>query len=181
VSHWMTRLSNEYPSDIGIFGPLLLNLIELKPGDALFLPAGELHAYLEGVGMELMANSDNVLRGGLTSKHIDVPELLKVVNFNPRPVNVLKAVKKNKNESVYASEADEFVLSVVCASAGSPYQSSESRSVEILLCTEGTACLKDNGTQELINIKKGDSAIIPAAVVGYSISGDALIYKAAVP
>ena len=181
VSHWMTRLSNEYPSDIGIFSPMLLNLIELKPGDALFLPAGELHAYLEGVGMELMANSDNVLRGGLTSKHIDVPELLKVVNFNPRPVNILKAVKMNKNERGYASEADEFVLSVVCVSAGNPYQSSESRSVEILLCTEGTACLKDNGTQELLNIKKGDSVIIPAAVVGYSISGDALIYKAAVP
>jgi mannose-6-phosphate isomerase len=181
ASYWITRLSNEYPSDIGILSPLLLNLIELKPGDALFLPAGELHAYLEGVGIELMANSDNVLRGGLTSKHIDVPELLKVVNFNPRPVKVLKAIRKNKNESVYTTDADEFVLSVVCASAGSPYQSSESRSVEILLCTEGTACLKDNGTQESINIKKGDSAIVPAAVVGYSISGDALIYKAAVP
>jgi mannose-6-phosphate isomerase len=128
-----------------------------------------------------MANSDNVLRGGLTSKHIDVPELLKVVKFNPRPVNVLKAVKKNKNESLYASEADEFVLSVVCVSAGSPYQSSESRSVEILLCIEGSAYLQDNGTQEILIIKKGDSAIIPAAVVGYSINGDALIYKAAVP
>jgi mannose-6-phosphate isomerase len=179
--HWMTRLSNEYPSDIGIFAPLLLNLIELKPGEALFLPAGELHAYLEGVGMELMSNSDNVLRGGLTPKHIDVPELLKVLNFKPRPVNILEAVKKNKNERVYASEADEFVLSVVSASAGSPYQSTESRSVEIMLCIEGTAYLKDNGTREIINIKKGDSAIIPAAVIGYSITGDALIYKAAVP
>jgi mannose-6-phosphate isomerase len=179
--HWMTRLSNEYPSDIGIFAPLLLNLIELKPGEALFLPAGELHAYLEGVGMELMSNSDNVLRGGLTPKHIDVPELLKVLNFKPRPVNILEAVKKNKNERVYASEADEFVLSVVSASAGSPYQSTESRSVEIMLCIEGTAYLKDNGTREIINIKKGESAIIPAAVIGYSITGDALIYKAAVP
>ena len=125
--HWMTRLSNEYPSDIGILAPLLLNLIELKPGEALFLPAGELHAYLEGVGLELMANSDNVLRGGLTPKHIDVPELLKVLSFKPRPVNILEAVKKNKNERVYASAADEFVLTVVSASAGSPYQSSESR------------------------------------------------------
>jgi mannose-6-phosphate isomerase len=178
---WMTKLSNEYPTDIGILAPLLLNLIELKPGEALFLPAGELHAYLEGVGMEVMANSDNVLRGGLTPKHIDVPELLKVLNFKPRPVNILKTVKKNKNERVYAGEADEFVLSVVSVSAGSPYQSSESRSVEIMLCTEGTACLKDKGTQEIIHIKKGDSAIIPAAVIGYSISGDALIYKAAVP
>jgi mannose-6-phosphate isomerase len=179
--YWMTKLSNGYPTDIGILAPLLLNLIELGPGEALFLPAGELHAYLEGVGMEVMANSDNVLRGGLTPKHIDVPELLKVLHFKPRPVNILKAVKKNKNERVYASEADEFVLSVVSTSAGSPYQSSESRSVEIILCTEGTAYLKDEGTQEIINIKKGESAIIPAAVIGYSITGDALIYKAAVP
>jgi mannose-6-phosphate isomerase len=179
--HWMTRLSNEYPTDIGILAPLLLNLIELKPGEALFLPAGELHAYLEGVGMEVMANSDNVLRGGLTPKHIDVPELLKVLSFKPRPANILKAVKKNKNERVYAGEADEFVLSVISTSAGSPYQSSESRSVEIMLCTDGTAYLEDKGTQEIINIKKGDSAIIPAAVIGYSITGDALIYKAAVP
>ena len=178
--HWMTRLSNEYPTDIGVLAPLLLNLIELKPGEALFLPAAELHAYLEGVGLELMANSDNVLRGGLTPKHIDVPELLKVLSFEPRPVNILKAVKKNKNEQIYASEADEFVLSVISAAAGSPYRSSESRSVEIMLCTEGTADLKDNGTQEIINIKKGDSAIIPAAVTSYSIAGDALIYKAAV-
>jgi mannose-6-phosphate isomerase len=179
--HWMTKFSNEYPSDIGILAPLLLNIIELKPGEALFLPAGELHAYLEGVGMELMANSDNVLRGGLTPKHVDVPELLNVLNFKPRPVNILEAEKKNKNERVYASEADEFVLSVVSASAGRPYQSSESRSVEIMLCIEGTAYLKDNGTQEIINIKKGNSAIIPAAVISYSITGDALIYKAAVP
>jgi mannose-6-phosphate isomerase len=178
---WMTRLSNEYPSDIGILTPLLLNLIELKAGEALFLPAGELHAYLEGLGMELMANSDNVLRGGLTPKHIDVPELLNVLNFKPRPVNILKAVKKNKNERVYASEADEFVLSVVTVSAGSPYQSPKSRSVEIILCVEGTACLKNNGTREIINFKKGNSALIPAAVIGYSITGDALIYKAAVP
>ena len=181
VFHWMTKLSNEYPTDVGILAPLLLNLIELKPGEALFLPAGELHAYLEGVGMELMANSDNVLRGGLTPKHIDVPELLKVLNFEPRPVKILKAEKKSKNERVYASEANEFVLSVISISAGSAYQSSGSRSVEIMLCTEGMASLKDEGTQESIIIKKGDSAIIPAAVICYSIVGDALIYKAAVP
>jgi mannose-6-phosphate isomerase len=179
--HWMARLSNEYPTDIGILAPLLLNLIELKPGEALFLPAGELHAYLEGVGLEVMANSDNVLRGGLTPKHIDVPEPLKVLNFEPRSVNILEAVNKNKNERVYAGEADEFVLSVISTTAGSPYQSSKSRNVEIILCTEGTAYLKDKGTQEIINIKKGDSAIIPAAVIGYSITGDALIYKVAVP
>lgn len=179
--YWMAKLSNEYPNDVGIFAPLLLNLVELKPGEALFLPPGELHAYLEGLGLELMANSDNVLRGGLTPKYVDVSELLKVLNFNARPVQILKAVRKDKNEQVYASETDEFILSVVSTSAGNPYQSSETRNVEIMLCTKGMASLKDNGTQEIINIKKGDSVIIPAVVLGYTISGETLIYKASVP
>jgi mannose-6-phosphate isomerase len=178
---WMTRLADEYPDDIGIFGPLLLNLVKLNPGEALFLPAGELHAYLEGVGLELMANSDNVLRGGLTPKHVDVPELLKVLNFKTRPIKILKAENKIKNERNYASEAEEFVLSVISVSANNPYQSSAPRSVEIMLCTEGAASIKDSGSQEIINIKKGDSIIAPAAVIGYTISGKALIYKAAVP
>jgi len=181
VFHWMMRFSDEYPSDIGILSPMLLNLIQLKPGQALFLPAGELHAYLEGVGIELMANSDNVLRGGLTPKHIDVPELLKALNFEPRPVKILEAVEKNKNERVYASAADEFVLSVISVSDGGSYQRSDLKSIEIMLCTEGRACLLDNCSKERINIKKGDSVIIPATVKDYGITGDAVFYKAAVP
>jgi len=82
VSSWMIKLHQEYPGDIGVLSTVLLNLIRLEPGDALYQSAGELHAYLEGVGMELMANSDNVLRGGLTPKHVDVPELLNTLNFS---------------------------------------------------------------------------------------------------
>ena len=178
---WMTLLANEYPSDIGILSPMLLNLIELRPGEAMFLPAGELHAYLKGVGIELMANSDNVLRGGLTPKHIDVRELLKVLKFKPLSINILKAVKKDENEQVYGCGADEFLLSVVSVSEGKPYRSSRSRSVEIMLCTEGLAYLEDRDTNERIQIKRGDSVIIPAAVSGYTISGNVLIYKASVP
>jgi mannose-6-phosphate isomerase len=178
---WVKRLSAKYCDDIGIFGPMLLNLVELNPGEALFLPAGELHAYLKGVGLELMANSDNVLRGGLTPKHVDVPELLKVLNFQPRSIQILEAIKKTQNERVYASKADEFVLSMISIANGIPYQSSESRGVEILLCTEGSASLEDTGSREIIPIKKGDSVIIPAAVTGYTATGDARIYKAAVP
>ena len=143
---------------------MLLNLIELKPGEALFLPAGELHAYLEGVGMELMANSDNVLRGGLTPKHIEMRELLKILNFEPFSVNILEAIKKDENERVYACGANEFLLSVISVSEGHAYRSSDLRSVEIILCTEGLAYLQDRVTQENIKIKRGDSAIIPAAV-----------------
>ena len=178
---WVKRLSAEYFDDIGIFGPLLLNLVELNPGEALFLPAGELHAYLNGMGLELMANSDNVLRGGLTPKHVDVPELLKVLNFKPRPIKILEAIKKTRNECVYASKTDEFVLSMITIANGTPYQSPETRSVEIMLCTEGSASLVDTGSDEIISIKKGDSVVIPAAVSGYTATGEARIFKAAVP
>ncbi len=178
---WVKRLSAEYSDDIGIFGPMLLNLVELNPGEALFLPAGELHAYLKGNGLELMANSDNVLRGGLTPKHVDVPELLNVLNFKPRPIQILEAIKKTRNEYMYASKTDEFVLSMITMANGIPYQSSESRGVEIMLCTEGSASLEDTGSGEILPIKKGDSVIIPAAVTGYTATGDARVYKAAVP
>src|SRR5262249_58058860 len=83
------ELAAAYPGDPGVVIALLLNLVELAPGQALFLPAGNLHAYLSGTGVELMANSDNVLRGGLTSKHIDVPELLRVLDFAAGPPPLL--------------------------------------------------------------------------------------------
>jgi mannose-6-phosphate isomerase len=181
VFQWMVRIAEEYPADIGILSPMLLNLILLKPGQALFLPAGELHAYLEGVGIELMANSDNVLRGGLTPKHIDVPELLKALKFDPRPVTVLEAVEKDRNERVYASAANEFVLSVISVSHGRSYCKSDLNSVEIMLCTEGAAHLQAFGSSDIKNIEKGDSVIIPAAVKSYGVSGHATLHKAAVP
>ena len=179
--YWMAKLAIEYPLDIGVFSPLLLNLIQLEPGQALFLPAGELHAYLEGVGIELMANSDNVLRGGLTPKHIDVTELLKVLDFKPRQIEVLKEKKKDKTERIYDSFAEEFVLSGITISEGEFYRNSELRSVEILLCTEGEADLEDSVSNHIIHIKRGDSAIISAAAKSYTIKGDAVFYKAAVP
>src|SRR5699024_2063400 len=71
-----------YPGDAGVRGPLLLIHAQLRPGEAIYLDAGQLHAYVRGLGVEIMANSDNVLRGGLTPKHVDVPELVKVLSFN---------------------------------------------------------------------------------------------------
>jgi len=179
--NWMKKLSEAYPSDIGILSPLLLNLICLEPGQALFLPAGELHAYLEGLGIELMANSDNVLRGGLTAKNIDVPELLKVVNFEPRPIDLLETNDCGKSEKVFITPASEFVLSLISVSEENSYYSSTRRSAEILLCSDGQADLQDVGSKSSIKIKKGDSVLIPAAVKGYRINGDALFYKAGVP
>ena len=177
---WTARLATEYPGDIGLLSPCFLNLIQLKPGQALFLPAGELHAYLEGTGIELMANSDNVLRGGLTPKHIDVPELLSVLNFIPRRIEILQAMPKDGMEKFYPSLAKEFVLSAIAIAGHDDYRKSNVKSAEILLCIEGEANLEDS-SKNRIQIKKGDSAFISAAAGSYSMNGDAVFYKAAVP
>jgi mannose-6-phosphate isomerase len=179
--HWSAKLGVEYPSDIGMLAPLYLNLIQLKPGQALFLPAGELHAYLEGVGIELMANSDNVLRGGLTPKHIDVPELLKVLNFRPHKIKRLGAKKRGQTEKAYASSAEEFALSVIAISNDDFYQKSNMYSAEILLCTEGKAQLKTSGSSRSLDLQKGNSAIVFAEAGSYTIKGNAVLFKAAVP
>jgi len=178
---WMIDLHKVYPADIGVFSPILLNMICLRPGQVMFLPAGELHAYLDGVGIELMANSDNVLRGGLTPKHVDVPELLDVLNFEGRGVNILSAQEADGGERVYSNPADEFVLSVISVKEGSGYYSSEIRSVEILLCVDGDSTVTDLGSNDKLTFSMGKSIIIPAGVKKYHIEGKAIIYKAAVP
>ena len=178
---WLVSLQKEYPTDIGILSPLFLNLILLEPGQAMYLPAGELHAYLEGVAIELMANSDNVLRGGLTTKHIDVSELLKVLNFQERNVRILYPVRRPNGEGVYVSQAKEFELSVITTQQKKIYTSREERSAEILLCTAGTASLSNSNQENIIELKKGNSIFIPASVKIYRIAGDATFYKASVP
>ena len=178
---WIIDLHEEYPSDIGILSPIILNLICLEPGQAMFLPAGTLHAYLDGVGIELMANSDNVLRGGLTPKHVDVKELLNVLNFEERDINILKMDKINPCEHQYESHAEEFALSVIAVKTDMNYYSPDKRYVEILLCTDGDALVVDFAGNKSVHINKGMSILIPAVVKKYGIKGDAVFYKAAVP
>jgi len=178
---WMIELNKEYPSDIGIFSPVILNLIRLEPGQAMFLPAGTLHAYLGGVGIELMANSDNVLRGGLTPKHVDVKELLNILNFGECEINILNMERINPCEHRYESHAEEFALSVITVKTDMNYYSPDKRCVEILLCTDGNAVIKDLANNNSVLIKKGMSILISAIVKNYSIKGDAVLYKASVP
>jgi mannose-6-phosphate isomerase len=181
VFKWMLRLADDYPGDIGVLTPILLNLICLEPGQAIFLDAGELHAYLEGLGIELMANSDNVLRGGLTPKHVDVAELLRVLKFEDRDITLLKPGKSVANELVYPSPAAEFVLSVITLNKAATYQSPKDRSVEILICTRGKATIFDRHDRTETQLQQGASAVVPAAVEGYSIKGEGTCYKAGVP
>jgi len=182
VYDWMVRLHAAYPNDIGVLSPGLLNLLDLQPGEALFLPAGRLHAYLSGVAVELMANSDNVLRGGLTPKHVDVAELLRALDFEPRPVDLLAAEPIRAHEQHYPSQADEFELSVLDIPPASAY-TCEDRAAgpEILLCMAGTAAFQCNGVATRnLRLLKGESVLVPAAVGDYAIEGPARLYKATV-
>ncbi len=174
------RLNNYFPKDIGIFSPLILNMYVLEPGEAIFLPAGELHAYIKGVGIELMANSDNVLRGGLTHKHIDVEELLNILRFEPSRVQKLKPVSVGKMEVIYPAPVEEFILHKIRLKEGEEFSSDEDRSVEIMIVIEGNAEIS-SATAKYMELKRGDSVLIPSVMPKYFLKGDATIYKATVP
>ena len=178
---WVLRLHRWFPGDAGILAPMFLNLVYLQPGEAISLPNGELHAYLEGAAIELMANSDNVLRGGLTNKHMDVPELLQVLRFSETRVELLKPQWDNNRQGTYPTRAEEFVLSVIKPQKGSPYTGPENHTVEILICTEGSAEMTDLDRGAPLSLVRGASALVPACQGSYEIQGEATLYKASVP
>jgi len=178
---WVIRLHHAYPADIGVIFPILLNLVHLQPGQALFLEQGELHAYLNGVGIELMANSDNVLRGGLTSKHVDVAELMRILSFKEKAVDILLPENREQHAGVYRTPAREFELSVINLDAGDKYTGRGHGSIEILLCTSGEHRIAETGSMKPLIFDKGVSILIPAAVPGYTIQGKGVIYRASVP
>jgi mannose-6-phosphate isomerase len=103
-------LNEKYPGDPGVLISLLLNRISLEPGEAVYLPAGNVHAYLHGLGVEVMASSDNVLRGGLTPKYVDVPELLKTIDFQPVAVPMLEAERTVMDQELFRPPFEEFQL-----------------------------------------------------------------------
>ncbi len=175
---WMKTLFEKYPYDIGILSPLLLNLSVLKPGQALFLSAGELHAYLYGLGIELMANSDNVIRGGLTPKHMDVDELMNILDFEGRETGVIEPEAVDAFESVYPTPASEFQLSAISLD-NSGISRNCSKSPEILLCVEGRALLFNEHNS--IHIEKGDSVFVSAGAHEYRLEGKAAIFRAKIP
>ncbi|OQX65352.1 MAG: mannose-6-phosphate isomerase, class I [Desulfococcus sp. 4484_242] len=179
--HWIAMLYTEYPGDIGILSPALLNLVMLQPEEAIYLPAGELHAYLRGLGIELMANSDNVLRGGLTPKHIDVSELLSIVVFRTGGVRKVPKITDDAGQTIYETPAEEFLLSSFSVRENSAFTSASDRNVEIMICLDGKAEIEDLGKDDVLCITRGQSVIIPARVSRYRIRGNATFYRASVP
>jgi mannose-6-phosphate isomerase len=175
---WAVRIGVLYPGDIGIVSALLLNLIKLSPGEAIYLPAGNLHAYLEGVGVEIMANSDNVLRGGLTPKHVDTRELLRVLCFDAGPVNVLRGEMQG-SARVYQTSAAEFELQSFQLLPGERPAVTDRRGPEIVLCQQGQiTVLGPNDEQHVL--AQGQALFIAAREPSYALSGQGSLFRASV-
>jgi mannose-6-phosphate isomerase len=169
---WMLRLAAQYPGDVGALTALLLNLLEFGRDEAIYLPAGNLHAYLQGTGVEVMAASDNVLRGGLTPKHVDVQELLAVLDFTPMEATVQRP-RVDGCENVYDTAAPEFRLSFMDL-RHEPVRPPR-RGPEILLQLEGDGALKSSA-QEL-SLPRGSVVFVPASDGEYVASGQGRLYR----
>jgi mannose-6-phosphate isomerase len=175
---WAAKLFNENDEvrnvDRGVFSIYLFNLVGLQKGDGVFQAAGVPHAYLEGQNVELMANSDNVLRGGLTPKHIDVPELMKHTIFEPIKPNIMKG--DGTIEKKYPCPVPDFAISKIELGAAQTY-SALSVSPEIFIAVSGGAVI--NGENVNTTIKKGDCfLVLPNEDYQITATGNCELYKA---
>ena len=174
---WAVRIGVLYPGDVGIVTALLLNLVRLAPGEAIYLPAGNLHAYLQGTGMEIMANSDNVLRGGLTPKHVDVAEVTRVLDFHAGPVAVLQGEARG-SARVYQTAAAEFELQSFELYPTEAPQVTDRRGPEIVFCEQGALTLECGAETQAL--AQGQALFIAAAEPGYAIRGEGRLFRASV-
>jgi mannose-6-phosphate isomerase len=169
------RLAQAYPGDPGVPAALLVRHVRLTPGKALFLGAGVPHAYLRGLGVEIMAASDNVLRCGLTTKHVDVPELLRVVRFSALPTPVVHPVREGDGEEVYPAPVDDFRLSRLVRDEGDRPRVLPGSRPQILVCTKGTIRLTGCGGE--VVLAAGRSAYVPAREE-VTVSGAGTVFRA---
>lgn len=172
--YWVLRCHDEFSRrghfDRGLFSVYLLNLIRLRPGEAIYLGAGTLHAYLEGSGVEIMASSNNVLRGGLTDKRVDVAELLKTVVFEPDEPRVVRPVRVSGSEWRYPTPAREFELRRI----ESPHENDDDHGPETLLVAGGEAIIGPH------HVRRGQAVCVSSGTA-YAVEGAATIYKGTVP
>ncbi|HYH25936.1 MAG TPA: mannose-6-phosphate isomerase, class I [Blastococcus sp.] len=168
---WAATLAETYPGDPGVVISLMCNHLRLAPGEAVFLPAGNLHAYLSGAGVEVMASSDNVLRGGLTNKHVDLAALIEVLDFTDGRVPVIHPVL-GPGGLRYPVPVSDFDLTRCQLDEQSGTLTT--RGPQLLLCTEGTAVLASADGEVTLN--KGCSAFVPAGAP-VSARGPAVLYR----
>jgi mannose-6-phosphate isomerase len=171
---WVRRLVAQFPGDPTAVAPLLLKVVHLDPGDAIHLPAGNLHAYLSGSGIEIMAASDNVLRGGLTPKHVDVDELLATLRFDasrtPRPA----VTDRDDGISTYDAGEEAFALAVIEPSGG-PVELAPARP-SLLLATGGPVTV--TGPDDDLVIDHGLAACVAPGSGPIEVSGPGRLWWA---
>lgn len=171
------RLNLLYPGDPGVVLALLMNHVFLEPGEALFLPAGNIHAYLSGLGVELMAASDNVLRGGLTPKHVDIDELERVVDFTPGRIPLVMPREISSGLIQYQCNTDDFLLYKLEPSGERLMADLSLPSEAVILCTAGEIAIS-NSLEERIVLRRGEAAYMSADAKFFSISGSGTAFLA---
>lgn len=165
----------KYPDDCGVFAPLILNVIELTPGQAMFLNAQTPHAYLKGTGLEIMANSDNVLRAGLTNKHIDIEELFNNTIFNSIPLTNLITVPVQKNNKIcFPVPVDDFAFEIIISQSQPLQQTTQSG--EILLCVEGEIVISTEFDHFTLNV--GEAVFVAYSAKWFSYQGKGILARA---
>lgn len=169
---WATvrRLADHYPGDPGIALSTLMHTVVLRPGEALYLPTGNIHSYQQGLAIEVMAASDNVLRGGLTPKHVDVPELMRVLDARPvaepriAPVDVQPGVRR------FTPDVVDFALTVIEAGAAADGVTIETHGPAIVLCLEGELILQGE-----LALERGQAAYADEPALGLVGGGSAVV------
>ncbi len=165
--YWVLRAARELPlpdghRDRGLFCLYLLNLVRLAPGEGTFQSPGTLHAYLEGVTVEVMGNSDNVLRAGLTRKHVDPGELLNIVAFEDAPPAIIRGEPLSASETIYPAPAPQFALSRIQLRRGETCSRDAHASAALLLALSGTVRVTDGATD--LPLGPGDCCLVPHGV-----------------
>ncbi len=172
----VAELGARYPGDIGVVLALLLNQVRLAPGEAVWLPAGNLHAYLRGAGVEIMAASDNVLRGGLTPKHVDVAELLRVLRFEVLADPVVRPQPVAPGLVTWRTLADEFVLHRATLGGGYPERVElPGHGPRIVLCLTGEVLVDDGAST--VRLHGGQAGFGRAGRTG-TVSGQGVVFQA---
>lgn len=180
ADYWAARALRDFqlPNgayDRGVISIYLMNVVNVQRGQGIFQDAGVLHAYLEGVNVELMANSDNVFRGGLTDKFVDVDTLIQHLNFEPVVPHVFTGEVISDTLIQFKTPAPDFELSLIRLDTGKKHEVNSSKGPEILLIIDGEVQVNDE-----IRLKKGQSLFFPAGS-HYTLQGNAEIYKAGMP
>jgi mannose-6-phosphate isomerase len=174
-ARWAARLAAAYPGDMGSIIALLMNLVELEPGTAMYVPPRTVHAYLHGTGVEILANSDNVLRGGLTPKHIDLPELLAVTDFQAAGPQLREPEPTGDGAEVYQTPAPQFRLS--------RYRPDPGRKIDVIspgpgaiLCLEGEITVRRGN--DVLTLIPGRAVFVPHAGGPLELGGHGLAFHA---